>query len=72
MFLDVLLAVMIISLIGIGIYMAKNPEGFGERRSCPPHSWAQDSQLNYFCEKCNKMPFEVSKADGPGVNWMEL
>lgn len=72
MFLDMLLAVMVISLIGVGIYMAKNPEGFNARRPCPPHDWIQDSSANFYCEKCNKMPFEVSKGEGPNVNWMEL
>lgn len=70
MFLDVLLAVMIVSLIGVGIFMAKHPTGI--KRPCPPHSWTQDSQLNFFCEKCNKMPFEVNRGEGPDTRNMYL
>lgn len=32
------------------------------------HDWIKDSSNNWYCFKCNKMPFEVPKEKAP-ANW---
>lgn len=70
--MDFIFYLLIVAVLAMGIRIAHDTDKprkvWDPNKPCRPHTWIQDSQSNWFCQDCNKMPMEIRDGDVPD-NW---